>query len=394
VNTGDVLATADTADAAAQLAVAQANLATAQARLAEDKAGATSAAKAQASAQVTQAEQQVTQAKQNQTYAKQQNDLAVKQGQAAVDRAKAQLAADKAAGAPANVLAQDQAAITSASDALASTKLRVAQSNAQAANSVKSAQLSLAGAKTSYAAQTAPATDAQLASDQAAVLTAESAVRASQATLDGAVLRAPVDGLVVAVDVEPGMTAPSGYAIQVQAMSMEVVASFAEADLPSLAVGQPATVTLTATDKTADGKVTRITPVASASSGGSGGVVTYEVAVAITQVPDGTLAGMTADIGVTTAEADGVVAVPAIALTGSAGNYAVRVVDSSGATETRSVEVGLTSSSLAEIRSGVQAGETVVIGTTSTRNTTTTTLGGGGGIAIPGGGFPGGGFRP
>jgi macrolide-specific efflux system membrane fusion protein len=166
--------------------------------------------------------------------------------------------------------------------------------------------------------------------------------------------------------------------------------------MPSLAVGQAAAITLTAIDQTAEGTVARIVPVA--ASAASSGVVSYEVAVSMTEVPEGTLAGMTAEIGITTAEAKDVVAVPAIALTGSDGSYAVQVVDGTGATASRAVEVGLLTSSMAEIKSGLAEGESVVVGTTSDQ-TTTTTGGGGGGIAIPGavpGGGPGTGpvFRP
>ncbi len=394
VKAGDLLASAASPDATAQLAVAQANLATAQARLEEDEAGATANEKAQASSQVKQAQQQLAQAKQNQTFTKQENSLSLRQAQAAVDKAMAQLATDAAAGAPETVLDQDRAAIATAQDQLASTKLKISQSNAQAANSVTSASLALANARTSYSVATAPASDAQLASDRAAVLTAQVALDDAQATLDNADLRAPVDGLVISVEIENGVTAPSGYAIEIQGTAMEVVASFTESDMSSLAVGQAATITLTATDQTAAGTVARISPVSGSTSTG-GSVVSYEVAVSMDEVPDGTLAGMTAEIGVTTAEAQDVVAVPAIALEGSAGSYSVQVVDATGATASRSVDVGLMTSSLAEIKSGLTEGETVVVGTTSDQAQTTTTNGGNGLPGLdgggPGGAFPGGG---
>ena len=57
------------------------------------------------------------------------------------------------------------------------------------------------------------------------------------------------------------------------------------------------------------------------------------------------------------------------------------------------VQVGLVTTSLAEVKSGITEGETVSIGTVSARTSTTTT---GGGVAIPGvgggGGGGGGGF--
>jgi macrolide-specific efflux system membrane fusion protein len=71
--------------------------------------------------------------------------------------------------------------------------------------------------------------------------------------------------------------------------------------------------------------------------------------------------------------------------------YSVEVQGSDGSVTARSVEVGLVTTSMAQITSGVSEGEAVVVGTTSTRNTTTTT----GGVnlgGLTGGGLGGGGF--
>jgi hypothetical protein len=71
------------------------------------------------------------------------------------------------------------------------------------------------------------------------------------------------------------------------------------------------------------------------------------------------------------------------------------VLDGSGQPAAVAVEVGLITSSLAEVTSGLTEGTAVVTGTASDRNSTTTTtttgipgLGGGGGMGLPGG-FPG-----
>jgi len=93
----------------------------------------------------------------------------------------------------------------------------------------------------------------------------------------------------------------------------------------------------------------------------------------------------------TTASANGVLAVPAAAIRGAAGNYSVLVL-TNGTPEARVVTVGLMTSSLVEIKSGLSAGDQVVIGTSSQQRTgTTTNAGGGGGFVVPdGGGFRGG----
>jgi hypothetical protein len=88
--------------------------------------------------------------------------------------------------------------------------------------------------------------------------------------------------------------------------------------------------------------------------------------------------------------------VPAAALVGTTGNYAVRILGADGQPQVKQVDVGLVTSSLAEIKSGLDQGEAVITGTASDRTQTTVTngFGPGGGTFIGGGGggrFTGGG---
>jgi multidrug efflux pump subunit AcrA (membrane-fusion protein) len=394
VTKGATLASADAADAQLQLSVAQANLASAEAKLATDKAGPTSAEKASAYDQVKQASQQLTSSRQNLTDTRRQNSVALSQAKAAVTAAERQLAADEAAGAPANVISADQAAVTKAKQDESATSARVTASNNQASNQVTSASLSLSAAKNTYQTRIAPATAAQIAADEAQVASAKVSVANAQAAFDGAVIVAPEAGIVTAVDIVPGTTAPSGDAIRIAVPPLEVQASVAESDLPSIKVGQTATVTVAAIGRDVEGKVAEIDPTASSSGGGQSSVVTYTVVITLTGDTTDVAAGMSADVNVTTASATNVVAVPSTALSGTTGAYRVRVIDSAGQVESRSVEVGIISTSLVEITSGISAGDTVVVGTSSTRTGTsssgTNSFGrggfGGGGIDVPGGG--------
>jgi len=394
VRAGDVLATADTSSAQLALTVAQANLASAQARLAADQQGISSTDKAAASLQVTQASQALAQAQQSRSQTAAQNSLKLSQARAAVTAAQAKYTADKAdPTTPPAQLAQDQAAITAAQQSLASLQLQVAASNQQAANQVTSATNQLTSARLAYSSKTAAAPAATIASDQAAVATAQLAVDNAQTSLGHSQLTSPVDGVVLAVNITPGVDSPPGPAITVQSTTFQVSASVAEADLPLLRLGQDATVTLSASGEPAAGTVTQITP--SGSGGSSGGVVSYPILVSLPQPPPGTASGMSASVSVTIDEADSVLAVPAIALVGSASEgYSVRVLDSAGQPELVPVQVGLVTSSLAEIRSGLSEGQTVVTGTSSSRTSTSGTGGGGFGVpGVGGGGFGGGNFR-
>lgn len=206
-----------------------------------------------------------------------------------------------------------------------------------------------------------------------------------EAQIARATIVAPADGTILEVNVVAGTNAPSSHAIVLASGPLRVTAGFAEGDLPVLKTGQAATVRIEALDTSVEGTVVRVAPSASTSTGGSS-VVTYAVTIELGSPPAEARPGMTAQASITTSEASGVLAVPAVALSGSGGAYQVMVVGADGTVQARDVTVGLVTSSLAEIRSGLSEGERVVIGTTATRQGTST--GTGGFPGFPGGGLP------
>lgn len=219
-----------------------------------------------------------------------------------------------------------------------------------------------------------------------------------EAQLAAATLVAPIDGIVSAINITAGADAPSGDAIVVDAGTYDVTADVVETDISKINLNQPATVTIGAISSDVPGTVAAISPSASTSSGSSGSsgsVVSYAVTVTLTNPPAALKSGMTADITITTASATNVLTVPAAALNGSSGNYTVRVLGPDGTPQVRPVQVGLVTSSLAEITSGLNQGEAVITGTASQRNSTVTNgFGPGGGTFVGTGGggrFQGGG---
>jgi multidrug efflux pump subunit AcrA (membrane-fusion protein) len=385
VKKGDVLAAADDSAAQLQLASSQATLASAKSKLASDTAGPTALTKAQATNQLNQAKNSYSQAVANRKITNQQNALTLSQAKKAVTDAQAKLAGDPGNQAYIDALAQAQSN-------LSTTQLKVNQSNQQAAQQVSSASLNLSSARLQYSGQLAPTASATIMADQAQVASAQAVVDAAQLAVTDATILAPADGLIVAVNILAGVNAPSGYAIEESISPMVATASFTETDITGLKVGQSASVSVTAAKVVVQGTLSQIVPAASASSstgGNQSSVVTYSVTVTLTDPPATVFSGMTATVTVTTAS---VASVPATALTGSASaGYSVVVMASDGSITSRSVEVGLVTTSMAQITNGVSEGETVVVGTTSTRNSTTTT----GGVnlgGLTGGGLPGGGF--
>ena len=80
----------------------------------------------------------------------------------------------------------------------------------------------------------------------------------------------------------------------------------------------------------------------------------------------------------------------AAAIRGQSGAYTVLVLTAAGTPESRPVTVGLMTSSLVEIQSGLNAGDVVITGTSSQQRAGATTGGQGQTFVVPGGG---GGFR-
>ena len=259
---------------------------------------------------------------------------------------------------------------------------------ADAVRAYRNAHIQLIQAKDQLAAATTTAATRQA---QVSVNNAQTGdAHAYQALLDLrakvplASLTAPADGLVTAIAISAGVDAPSGAAIQIAADPLQVATSVVESDIASITVGQTASVTVAALGgATLDATVASIAPSGSAS--GNQGVVSFAVSVTLTSAPAGLRPGMSADVTITTATAPGVLAIPARGLAGSAGAYRVRVLAADGTVATHDVTVGLITSSLVEITSGLQAGDRVITGTSSSQNSTNRTSTFGGGIGGPGG---------
>jgi len=273
------------------------------------------------------------------------------------------------------------AAITAAKNNLTSANIQrllaqEAYDNATTTDAIRQTRMSLLNATNGYEQARASLTDLQ-----------KQAARPS--------LVAPAAGTVTAVNIEAGADAPSGAAITIDATSYQVTADVVESDISSIQLKQTAAVTVSAINASLTGTVSSIAPTA-VSSSSSNSVVSYSVTIDLTSPPKALRSGMTADITITTASASGVLAVPAAAIRGTSGNYSVLVL-ADGTPETRAVTVGLMTSSLVEIKSGLTEGEQVVIGTSSQQRSGTGGQGGGG-FVVPGGGpvtrFDGGGRAP
>ena len=348
VKAGDVLARAESSDLDAEIDDARRNVASARLGVAEAK-----------------------------------NDLAADDSSAQVRQAR--IALYSARSAKANADATLKALLKQRNNGDDSKALRNQIEDAR--RSVESARLQVIQAKADLA-------DALTADPKLQARIALNSARTTKANADADLaalieqrkhdtLVAPIDGIVTDVALVDGADAPSGAAITIESGSLVVSTSVVESDVASISVDQAATVTITALDEVVAGTVTSIAPSAEESS--TSDVVSFAVTVELADVPEALRPGMSAEVTIVVATAQDVLTVPSRALSGSGDSYTVRVVGTDGTVEVRPVTVGLVTDSLAEIQSGLTAGEAVVTGTSSTD-----ALGGGG---FQGGGPPGGGFQ-
>lgn len=233
---------------------------------------------------------------------------------------------------------------------------------------------------------------------------ADSAVRAADAQLQAALLAyqstqnatvfAPIDGTVanLSVDIGSSVTASGGSSSTITAtstlslihpQSIQVKVQASEVDIPKIAVGQKATVTVNAfTGKTYVAKVSRVDHIGVATSG----VVSYAVYLQFIEAPPDIAPGMNAVAVIQTSRTDGVLKVPQVAVKTIGQEKTVQKL-TGDVPETVVVTTGDTSDTEVEILTGLQAGDIVVTRTVAPRTTTTTS-------PFSGiGGARGGGFR-
>jgi HlyD family secretion protein len=162
-----------------------------------------------------------------------------------------------------------------------------------------------------FAVQRLDAAEAQLAAQQAAYAVART-------NLSHAIITAPIDGIVITRNVDPGQTvasvlqSPDLFVVAADLRRMRVIAGVDEADMGELKVGQRARFTVNAyANRWFEGVVTEIRN----SPAIVQDVVTYGTVVEVGNPDLALKPGMTAATRIQTALATGVLRVPAAALT-------------------------------------------------------------------------------
>jgi RND family efflux transporter MFP subunit len=183
--------------------------------------------------------------------------------------------------------------------------------------------------------------------------------------LDKAVIVAPFDGVIAAVNVKKGDKLSSmDYATKtivelIDPASMELNAEVDEIDIPNVKLGQRAIINVDALPKVQlQGEVTSISPLATEESG----LILYKIKISL-DVPKGSglKLGMSATADIIIDERSSVLLVPSQAIgQNSLGNPVVKVMVN-GQIEERAVVIGITDGYQTEILDGLDEGEVVVI---------------------------------
>ncbi|PTX96501.1 efflux RND transporter periplasmic adaptor subunit [Opitutus sp. ER46] len=158
---------------------------------------------------------------------------------------------------------------------------------------------------------------AALLTAEAAVAQAQAQVRANETDLGKAIIKSPIDGIVLTRAIEPGQTvaasftAPELFVIAEQLEHMKLKVSVAEADIGRLKAGQKATFTV---DAWPDRSYTATVLKVAYGSSVTNNVVTYETELEVDNADLSLRPGMTATADIRVAESTNVFVVPPAAL--------------------------------------------------------------------------------
>jgi len=218
-------------------------------------------------------------------------------------------------------VAKSRAAVAAAEASVAQMEATVAESRANLNRLRRVAELSGGKVPSKTELESAEATHqravASEASARAAVVQARAALKSDETNIEKAVIRAPINGVVLARKVEPGqtvvaaMTAPVLFSIAEDLTKMELQVKVDEADVGSVQLGQAASFTVSAwPGRTFPATIQRV----GIGSTITDNVVTYKTILGVTNDDLALRPGMTATARIITANRENVLLVPNAAL--------------------------------------------------------------------------------
>jgi HlyD family secretion protein len=220
-----------------------------------------------------------------------------------------------------NTVAKSQASLAAAEASVAQAHAAVAEAEASLARMRQAAALSGGRVPARTELETQEATvlknQAAEASAKAAVAQAQATLKSDRTDLAKAIIRSPVDGVVLTRKVEPGqsvaaaMTVPVLFTLARDLARMELDIKVDEADVGSVRLGQPATFTVAAyPGRRFPATIQRV----GLGSTTTDNVVTYKTVLQVANEDLALRPGMTATATLVVADRKGVLTVPNAAL--------------------------------------------------------------------------------
>jgi len=220
-----------------------------------------------------------------------------------------------------DAVAKSRASVIAAEAAVAQSEATVAESRATLNRLRHVAELSGGKVPSKSELESADATYqraiANVDSAKAAVAQTRAALKSDETNIEKAVIRSPINGVVLARKVEPGqtvvaaMTTPVLFSIAEDLTKMELQVKVDEADVGSVKLGQPASFTVSAwPGRTFPATLQRV----GIGSTITDNVVTYKTVLAVANDDLALRPGMTATAHIVTADRQNVLLVPNSAL--------------------------------------------------------------------------------
>jgi len=261
-------------------------------------------------------------------------------------------------------VAQARATRAAAKAALAQAKIERAQAerNRERARQLRANQL-LAEADEETAISNAWLAAQRAEAAESQVLAQDAAFDLVRTNREHALIRSPIDGIIITRNVDPGQTVASAlatpvlFSVAANLEKMQVVAAVDEADIGQVARGQNVTFGVNAyPDRVFEGELTEVrnSPVIVQD------VVTYGCVVSVDNSDLSLKPGMTASVRIRTAQVSGVARVPSAALHFSMPNEApadgqsVWILDA-GPSRRVPVRPGISDGELTEVSAGALA---------------------------------------
>jgi HlyD family secretion protein len=227
---------------------------------------------------------------------------------------------------------------------------------------IAASQANVDQARANLAQLSEPATASDVEIQQASVAQAEQSLEQARLKLEQAVLTAPFDGLISAVEIVPGSVVSNATVAfsLIDRDPLRVDLTLSENDVAQVALGQVVDLTIDAlSDWVAQGTVTYIAPAAETNND----VVTYRVRISLPDTDDRVKVGMTSNLQIVVSQKQGVLLVPNSALLPSGSGRVVQIPATveGQAPQEIPVEVGLTDGVFTEVISGLNEGQVILI---------------------------------